>query len=312
MSYRLEDLQKKVLLRDFESFLVRIEFNIARATGRISVTGGKAAIYQSNTTNQDFPGSLMDEGLRWVRLIDNGQQPQATQLDLQLEAVAETTLDLVNETARLTLLEVPTPQGGQAPGWLAAANWNIPYKPPKVTADGTPFRPRWFSFDTIGKRYCDALQEGRNNNGCSALRVVCPMLNPPIMSRIFLNHGKEIRDLQPFSIQLSSSEPWKYPPATPPPIPGAVIGSVTAVQGAFKQLLLSELEELNIRWSGPGSLSNEKILLLLASWIGSQGRNLETCDDSRLNSVVPPSPDSPLEVLLLEGLNSINWVAPVH
>ncbi|MEM1181983.1 MAG: hypothetical protein AAGM22_26790 [Acidobacteriota bacterium] len=294
---------KTTLIDSFESFLIRVDFQIP-PSGKLKCVGrSSVALFQSRTSRSIRLGAVDVDPLGQDRQFSLSDLDGAGTLGLQLGCREERTLDLHNEIARLSILESPPMVDGAIPTWVTPGGWTqiLPTLGPNL--DGTPDRRRAISLGNVNNRQAYAVTETTGTQGTASLQVVAPFLSNPIIAEILGMHGKQVNK-QPFQLSASwngkSVGSWTYPLDSQPPIPGFVYGTVLVVQGIFKECLLGELAA----W-GPQKAPRDWGSLAQPLWELALRRNrtLESVDQTEENTIVRPSPDPPVEVLILNSLS---------
>jgi hypothetical protein len=127
--------------------------------------------------------------------------------------------------------------------------------------------------------------------------------------QVLLAHHNVGTGVPALSVDLTNGQ-WSY--FGQANLPGQVTGYSMVAQGAFKSIAVSsELEA----WLLSANVTTRDVHDRLAAVVNAcmrrrLQRDLETVDDTGNNEVVAASPDGPVEVLYLDGLNTAA-VAPV-
>ncbi len=307
MSYKLEETAppQTELISSFESFLIRVDFKIDLQGTLECIGQATVALFQSRDSHATGVGEVGIDAALTYRDFSISDLGGAGKLGLQLRCIEERTLDIHNEVARLSILESPMMAPTTPPGWATLGGWTqlLPHLGPNQ--DGTPDRRRKVSFGDVSERQAHAVAETIDSKGTRSIQVVTPLLSDPILGEVLRMHGNSVT-AQPLKLSASwHGQPvgsWTYPPQAQPPIPGAVWGSVLVLQGIFKKCLVGDLAQWGATGQGP------QVPLALAPQLWElalcAGRSLESVDETQQNTVVPPSPDPPVEVLMLDDLNS--------
>jgi hypothetical protein len=308
-----------------QSFWIYYDFVVSRTTRQITVGDGYYAVYLSQASGP--PGVLKptpDD--RDFTIADTA----GGTIQLKHAALIQSRLvEYSNEFNHLHVFKFD--EAEDATGWIDTTGWNPAFTNPTKNEANRVFWPHTVALGTYeqkqggakkagggGKgaaaspgftdRYVYWLMSRENAAGTRSVGMVMPFLNPSCLSHILSGDDKV---MPPLKIKVQSRAEWQYFPTGVRTFPGDVKGYVMVAQGAFKATdLSSELEAWHFageKGTGKESLVADRLADLVHR-SSEMRRTLETCDDTEHDSVIPPSPDGPVEVLYLDSLNNRNPV----
>jgi hypothetical protein len=189
--------------------------------------------------------------------------------------------------------------------WVDTKGWSPKFKNPTKNDDGKYFLKQTLDFGQVKDRYIYWLSTQANTNGTERFGLAVPFIANSLMGTILALHQQ---DLPKISISVDEKS-WPYPSGQE--LPGAINGFLMVAEGAFKAIALSG-EVDNLIQQVTSDKPSKEILADLSQIIHRYptpiSRTINTAPVTSSNSVVPSSPELPIEVLYLEGLNSTNPV----
>ncbi len=300
-----------------ESFWLYYDFVVDRGNRQITIGDGYYAVYLSQASGP--PAVLKPAAADRDFTLDDtaGNVVQLKHAALIQSRVVEYS----NEFNHLHVFKFD--DAANATTWIDASGWNPGFTNPDTNEGNRVFWPHTATFGAyeakkgekpkagapaaspgFTERYVYWLMARENASGTRALGAVMPFLNPSCLSHILSGDNKV---MPPLKLKVQSRPDWTYFPTGVKTFPGDVKGYVMVAQGAFKAIdLSSELESWHLQ--GPSGPTEEVLvadrLADLVHRAGKLRRTLETCDDTKHDSVIPASPDGPVEVLYLDSLNN--------
>jgi hypothetical protein len=293
---------------NLESFWFFYNFNVDEGTKKVQIERGYFAAYISQKSGKPFIQSLYG---------DSNQKKEDLYRKLEISNVADQKISInnarlvdsrfsqfSNEVSQLHLFDF-SDEPEHKKEWIDTKGWSPKFKNPTKNDDGKYFLKQTLDFGQVKDRYIYWLSTQANTNGTERFGLAVPFIANSLMGTILALHQQ---DLPKISISVDEKS-WPYPSGQE--LPGAINGFLMVAEGAFKAIALSG-EVDNLIQQVTSDKPSKEILADLSQIIHRYptpiSRTINTAPVTSSNSVVPSSPELPIEVLYLEGLNSTNPV----
>jgi hypothetical protein len=293
---------------NLESFWFFYNFNVDEGTKKVQIERGYFAAYICQKSGKPFIQSLYG---------DSNQKKEDLYRKLEISNVADQKISInnarlvdsrfsqfSNEVSQLHLFDF-SDEPEHKKEWVDTKGWSPKFKNPTKNDDGKYFLKQTLDFGQVKDRYIYWLSTQANTNGTERFGLAVPFIANSLMGTILALHQQ---DLPKISISVDEKS-WPYPSGQE--LPGAINGFLMVVEGAFKAIALSG-EVDNLIQQVTSDKPSKEILADLSQIIHRYptpiSRTINTAPVTSSNSVVPSSPELPIEVLYLEGLNSTNPV----
>jgi hypothetical protein len=293
---------------NLESFWFFYNFNVDEGTKKVQIERGYFAAYICQKSGKPFIQSLYG---------DSDQKKEDLYRKLEISNVADQKISInnarlvdsrfsqfSNEVSQLHLFDF-SDEPEHKKEWVDTKGWSPKFKNPTKNDDGKYFLKQTLDFGQVKDRYIYWLSTQANTNGTERFGLAVPFIANSLMGTILALHQQ---DLPKISISVDEKS-WPYPSGQE--LPGAINGFLMVVEGAFKAIALSG-EVDNLIQQVTSDKPSKEILADLSQIIHRYptpiSRTINTAPVTSSNSVVPSSPELPIEVLYLEGLNSTNPV----
>jgi len=293
---------------NLESFWFFYNFNVDEGTKKVEIKRGYFAAYICQKSGKPFIQSLYG---------DSNEKKEDLYRKLEISNVAEQKISInnarlvdsrfsqfSNEVSQLHLFDF-SDENEHKKEWIDTKGWSPKFKNPTKNDDGKYFLKHTLDFGQVKDRYIYWLSTQANANGTERFALAVPFIASSLMGTILALHQQ---DLPKISISVDEKS-WPYPSGQE--LPGAINGFLMVAEGAFKAIALSG-EVDNLIEQVTSNKPSKEILADLSQIIHRYptpiSRTLNTAPVTGTNSVVPSSPELPIEVLYLEGLNSTNPV----
>lgn len=291
-----------------ESFWLFYNFIIDQATKVIDIRRGFCAVYISKQSGLPNIKSLNDgdSGInndRKLEIINRGNHKVILN---KLRLVDSRFSQFSNEESQLHLFDF-SPFNPDKLEWINAQGWSPTFTNSTKNDNHTEFIKQLFSFNDIKDRQIFWLSTQSNSNGTERVTLALPFVSKPLLTNLLSSHNQPCPE-----IKISVDEKnWTYSKSADPNLPGAVEGFIMVAEGAFKSIALSgEIDD--VLKQNSAAVPSEEIMVYLSKIVQNYPtpikRNLITVANTKSDSVVPSSPQLPIEILYLEHLNSINPV----
>lgn len=293
---------------NLESFWFFYNFNVDEGTKKVQIERGYFAAYICQKSGKPFIQSLYG---------DSNQKKEDLYRKLEISNVADQKISInnarlvdsrfsqfSNEVSQLHLFDF-SDEPEHKKEWVDTKGWSPKFKNPTKNDDGKYFLKQTLDFGQVKDRYIYWLSTQANANGTERFGLAVPFIANSLMGTILALHQQ---DLPKISISVDEKS-WPYPSGQE--LPGAINGFLMVAEGAFKAIALSG-EVDNLIKQVTSDKPSKEILADLSQIIHRYptpiSRTINTAPVTSSNSVVPSSPELPIEVLYLEGLNSTNPV----
>jgi hypothetical protein len=301
---------------NLESFWFFYDFSVDQGTKKVEMNKGYFAAYICQKSGKPFIQTLYG---------DSNAKKDDLYRKLEISNVAEQKISInnarlvdskfsqfSNEVSQLHFFEF-SPENEHKKEWVDTKGWSPKFNNPTKNDDGKYFLKQTLDFGQVKDRYIYWLSTQANANGTERFGLAVPFIANSLMGTILALHQQ---DLPKISISVDEKS-WPYPSGQE--LPGAIHGFLMVAEGAFKAISLSgEIDNLlynteieNNKQKKVLKPSNE-ILVTLSQIIQRYptpiSRTINTAPVTSSDSVVPSSPELPIEVLYLESLNSTNPV----
>ena len=293
---------------NLESFWFFYNFNVDEGTKKVQIERGYFAAYICQKSGKPFIQSLYG---------DSDQKKEDLYRKLEISNVADQKISInnarlvdsrfsqfSNEVSQLHLFDF-SDEPEHKKEWVDTKGWSPKFKNPTKNDDGKYFLKQTLDFGQVKDRYIYWLSTQANTNGTERFGLAVPFIANSLMGTILALHQQ---DLPKISISVDEKS-WPYPSGQE--LPGAINGFLMVAEGAFKAIALSG-EVDNLIQQVTSDKPSKEILADLSQIIHRYptpiSRTINTAPVTSSNSVVPSSPELPIEVLYLEGLNSTNPV----
>ncbi|QSV52922.1 MAG: hypothetical protein HEP80_02330 [Dolichospermum sp. UKL201] len=293
---------------NLESFWFFYNFNVDEGTKKVQIERGYFAAYICQKSGKPFIQSLYG---------DSNQKKEDLYRKLEISNVADQKISInnarlvdsrfsqfSNEVSQLHLFDF-SDEPEHKKEWVDTKGWSPKFKNPTKNDDGKYFLKQTLDFGQVKDRYIYWLSTQANTNGTERFGLAVPFIANSLMGTILALHQQ---DLPKISISVDEKS-WPYPSGQE--LPGAINGFLMVAEGAFKAIALSG-EVDNLIQQVTSDKPSKEILADLSQIIHRYptpiSRTINTAPVTSSNSVVPSSPELPIEVLYLEGLNSTNPV----
>jgi len=293
---------------NLESFWFFYNFNVDEGTKKVQIERGYFAAYICQKSGKPFIQSLYG---------DSNQKKEDLYRKLEISNVADQKISInnarlvdsrfsqfSNEVSQLHLFDF-SDEPEHKKEWIDTKGWSPKFKNPTKNDDGKYFLKQTLDFGQVKDRYIYWLSTQANTNGTERFGLAVPFIANSLMGTILALHQQ---DLPKISISVDEKS-WPYPSGQE--LPGAINGFLMVAEGAFKAIALSG-EVDNLIKQVTSDKPSKEILADLSQIIHRYptpiSRTINTAPVTSSNSVVPSSPELPIEVLYLEGLNSTNPV----
>jgi hypothetical protein len=293
---------------NLESFWFFYNFNVDEGTKKVQIERGYFAAYICQKSGKPFIQSLYG---------DSNQKKEDLYRKLEISNVADQKISInnarlvdsrfsqfSNEVSQLHLFDF-SDEPEHKKEWVDTKGWSPKFKNPTKNDDGKYFLKQTLDFGQVKDRYIYWLSTQANTNGTERFGLAVPFIANSLMGTILALHQQ---DLPKISISVDEKS-WPYPSGQE--LPGAINGFLMVAEGAFKAIALSG-EVDNLIKQVTSDKPSKEILADLSQIIHRYptpiSRTINTAPVTSSNSVVPSSPELPIEVLYLEGLNSTNPV----
>lgn len=293
---------------NLESFWFFYNFNVDEGTKKVQIERGYFAAYICQKSGKPFIQSLYG---------DSNQKKEDLYRKLEISNVADQKISInnarlvdsrfsqfSNEVSQLHLFDF-SDEPEHKKEWIDTKGWSPKFKNPTKNDDGKYFLKQTLDFGQVKDRYIYWLSTQANANGTERFSLAVPFIANSLMGTILALHQQ---DLPKISISVDEKS-WPYPSGQE--LPGAINGFLMVAEGAFKAIALSG-EVDNLIKQVTSDKPSKEILADLSQIIHRYptpiSRTINTAPVTSSNSVVPSSPELPIEVLYLEGLNSTNPV----
>jgi hypothetical protein len=293
---------------NLESFWFFYNFNVDEGTKKVQIERGYFAAYICQKSGKPFIQSLYG---------DSNQKKEDLYRKLEISNVAEQKISInnarlvdsrfsqfSNEVSQLHLFDF-SDEPEHKKEWIDTKGWSPKFKNPTQNDDGKYFLKQTLDFGQVKDRYIYWLSTQANTNGTERFGLAVPFIANSLMGTILALHKQ---DLPKISISVDEKS-WPYPSGQE--LPGAINGFLMVAEGAFKAIALSG-EVDNLIKQVTSDKPSKEILADLSQIIHRYptpiSRTINTAPVTSSNSVVSSSPELPIEVLYLEGLNSTNPV----
>jgi hypothetical protein len=293
---------------NLESFWFFYNFNVDEGTKKVQIERGYFAAYICQKSGKPFIQSLYG---------DSNQKKEDLYRKLEISNIADQKISInnarlvdsrfsqfSNEVSELHLFDF-SDEPEHKKEWIDTKGWSPKFKNPTKNDDGKYFLKQTLDFGQVKDRYIYWLSTQANTNGTERFGLAVPFIANSLMGTILALHQQ---DLPKISISVDEKS-WPYPSGQE--LPGAINGFLMVAEGAFKAIALSG-EVDNLIKQVTSDKPSKEILADLSQIIHRYptpiSRTINTAPVTSSNSVVPSSPELPIEVLYLEGLNSTNPV----
>ncbi|MDD1428207.1 hypothetical protein MEO94_27895 [Dolichospermum sp. ST_sed9] len=293
---------------NLESFWFFYNFNVDEGTKKVQIERGYFAAYICQKSGKPFIQSLYG---------DSNQKKEDLYRKLEISNIADQKISInnarlvdsrfsqfSNEVSQLHLFDF-SDEPEHKKEWVDTKGWSPKFKNPTKNDDGKYFLKQTLDFGQVKDRYIYWLSTQANANGTERFSLAVPFIANSLMGTILALHQQ---DLPKISISVDEKS-WPYPSGQE--LPGAINGFLMVAEGAFKAIALSG-EVDNLIKQVTSDKPSKEILADLSQIIHRYptpiSRTINTAPVTSSNSVVPSSPELPIEVLYLEGLNSTNPV----
>jgi hypothetical protein len=283
-----------------ESFFFYFDFEVKPNNRRVTVNDGYFAVYLSQQSGP--PAASKPDGA--ARAFDIQDEDRNVIKVQNADLIVSRLVEYSNEFNRLHVYKFDN--GVQKNTWINTSQFAPTFVNPTSNQNRRPFWNHTLNFDSIQSRYIHWLLAKENAKGTQTAAMVTPLLAPSLLGSILAKDGQVMPGL---SIAVQSRPAWTYFPAGSRDLPGNVRGYVMIAQGAFKAISLGrDIETWHI---APNTLSPEEVAERLTEVVhraSSLRRTIEIADETMHDSVIPSSPDGPIELLYLDNLNDRNEV----
>lgn len=293
---------------NLDSFWFFYNFNVDEGTKKIEIERGYFAAYICQKSGKPFIQSLYG---------DSNAKKEDLYRKLEISNVAEQKISInnarlvdsrfsqfSNEVSQLHLFDF-SEENEHKKEWIDTKGWSPKFKNPTKNDDGKYFIKHTLDFGQVKDRYIYWLATQANANGTERFGLAVPFIANSLMGTILALHQQDLPKIQ-ISVDEKS---WPYPSGQE--LPGAINGFMMVAEGAFKAIALSGKVD-NLIEKVTSEDSSKNILAYLSEIIYGYptpiSRTINTAPVTSSNSVVPSSPELPIEILYLEGLNSTNPV----
>ena len=293
---------------NLESFWFFYNFNVDEGTKKVQIERGYFAAYICQKSGKPFIQSLYG---------DSNQKKEDLYRKLEISNVADQKISInnarlvdsrfsqfSNEVSQLHLFDF-SDEPEHKKEWVDTKGWSPKFKNPTKNDDGKYFLKQTLDFGQVKDRYIYWLSTQANTNGTERFGLAVPFIANSLMGTILALHQQ---DLPKISISVDEKS-WPYPSGQE--LPGAINGFLMVVEGAFKAIALSgEVDNLiqQVTSDKPSKEILADLSQIIHRYPTPTSRTINTAPVTSSNSVVPSSPELPIEVLYLEGLNSTNPV----
>ncbi len=290
-----------------ESFFIFYKFNVDRGSRRIEIQKGYFAAYLSQKSGKPFIQSLYGDA-------NAGKEDSYRKLEISNVAEQKISINNVrlvdsrfsqfsNEVSQLHLFDF-SDEKKHKKNWIDTKGWSPKFRNPTANDDGKYFIEQKFSFDQVKDRYLYWVSSQANGNKTERIALCLPFISNSLITT-FLSNYKEVLP----QLQLTLDEKsWSYPPSNDEDLPGAVEGFLMVAEGAFKCVALNgEIDNLLQDITGEEKTSKDVIMALskiVSRYPTSITRTLNTATRNDSNSIIPSTPELPIEVLYMEKLNN--------
>lgn len=293
---------------NLDSFWFFYNFNVDQGTKKVEIERGYFAAYICQKSGKPFIQSLYG---------DSNAKKEDLYRKLEISNVAEQKISInnarlvdsrfsefSNEVSQLHLFDF-SDENEHKKEWIDTKGWSPKFKNPTKNDDGKYFIKHTLDFGQVKDRYIYWLATQANANGTERFGLAVPFIANSLMGTILALHQQDLPKIQ-ISVDEKS---WPYPSGQE--LPGAINGFMMVAEGAFKAIALSG-EVDNLIQQVTSDKPSKDILANLSQIIHGYptpiSRTINTAPVTSSNSVVPSSPELPIEILYLEGLNSTNPV----
>ena len=288
---------------NLESFWFLYNFNVDQGTKKVDIKRGYFAAYISQASGNPFIQSLYGDSNEIYRKLEISKDELKISIN-NVRLVDSRFSQFSNEVSQLHLFDFSV-EPEHKKEWIDTKGWTPKVTNPTRNNDNTFFLKHTLDFGQVQERYIYWLSTQANGNGTERFVLALPFIANSLMGTILALHKQDLP-----TIQLSVNErPWTYPSGQE--LSGAINGFVMVAEGAFKAIALSA-EVDNLIKQVTSDTPSEDIIANLSQIIHRYptpiSRTMSTAPNTKSNSVVPSSPELPIEVLYLEGLNSTNPV----
>ncbi|MBO3461020.1 hypothetical protein G7B40_040550 [Aetokthonos hydrillicola Thurmond2011] len=293
---------------NLESFWFFYNFNVDQGTKKVQIERGYFAAYISQKSGKPFIQSLYG---------DSNEKKEDLYRKLEISNVAEQKISInnarlvdsrfsqfSNEVSQLHLFDF-SDENEHKKEWIDTKGWSPKFTNPTKNDDGKYFLKQTLSFGQVKDRYTYWLSTQATAKGTERFALAVPFIASSLMGTILALHQQDLPKIQ-ISVDEKS---WPYPSGQE--LPGAIKGFMMVAEGAFKAIALNG-EVDNLIQQVTSDKPSKDILAYLSQIIHRYptpiSRTINTAPVTSSNSVVPSSPELPIEVLYMEGLNSTNHV----
>jgi len=293
---------------NLESFWFFYNFNVDQGTKKVEIKRGYFAAYICQKSGKPFIQSLYG---------DSNAKKEDLYRKLEISNVAEQKISInnarlvdsrfsqfSNEVSQLHLFDF-SEENEHKKEWIDTKGWSPKFTNPTKNDDGKYFIKHTLDFGQVKERYIYWLSTQATTRGTERFGLAVPLIANSLMGTILALHQQ---DLPKISISADEKS-WPYPSGQE--LPGAINGFMMVAEGAFKAITLSG-EVDNLIEQVTSNKPSKEILANLSQIIHRYPtpieRTLNTAPVTGSNSVVPSSPELPIEVLYLQELNTTNPV----
>ena len=291
-----------------ESFWFFYNFNVDEGTKRVEIERGLFAAYICQKSGKPFIQSLYG---------DTNDKKEDSYRKLEISNVAEQKISInnarlvdsrfsqfSNEVSQLHLFDF-SDEDEHKKEWIDTKGWSPKFKNPTKNDDGKYFLAHTLSFGQVKDRYIHWLTSQATDKGTERFGLAVPFIANSLMGTILALHQQDLPKIQ-ISVDEKS---WPYPSGQE--LSGAINVFLMVAEGAFKAIALSgEIDGLlqEVTSDKPSKEILANLSEIIHRYPTPIERTIRTAATTSSNSVVPSSPELPIEVLYLEGLNSTNPV----
>lgn len=293
-----------IVTKNLESFWVLYNFNVNKATKKIEIISGYFAAYISQKSGNPLIESLYKQ--QSTEKNDAYRKFEISNVAAQKIAINNARLvdsrfaQFSNEVSQIHLFDL-SEENEHKKEWVDTKGWTPKFSNPIKNDDGKYFLKQTIGFGSVKDRYIYWLATQANENGTERFAVATPFIANSLAGTILSLHQQDLP-----KIQISVDEkPWSYPSGEE--IPGDIQGYLMVAEGAFKSITLSgEIDTLIKKVTS--KQPSKDILTYLSEIIHKYPtpihRTINTAPVTSSSALIPSSPELPIEILYLEGLNS--------
>jgi hypothetical protein len=301
-----------IVTKNLDSFWILYNFNVDKATKKIEIMRGYFAAYISQKVGNPIIESLYkqqsQEKTDAYRKLEISNVASQKIIINNAKLVGSRFAQFSNEVSQLHLFDLSS-ENEHKKEWVDTKGWTPKCETPTGNADGSAPMKQTIGFGQVKDRHIYWLATQANGNGTERFAAATYFTANSLAGTILSLHQQDLP-----KIQLSVNEkPWSYPSGDE--IPGHIQGYLMVAEGAFKSIALSgEIDNL-INKVISKQLSKD-ILRYLSEVVQKYptksvskaeskfSRTINTVHDTWENAIIPSTPELPIEILYMEGLNS--------